>query len=164
MSCFVIDRREFAKVAGWIAGVADNKNRFGEPAVWYWDNDAKKVILGEDWLKKMMWVYDCNAKSVAESWNEDESKIRLEHSEEEKKLFDEYRKKGKKSFGDVMEFRNAVKDYIGFVNSVLYQIEDVELSKQVGAFMNAVGMKLSEKVFGESKLWGNFEIKIVLSQ
>ena len=115
MSSFIIDKKEFVKCAGLVYG-AESKKR--DPHRYFMDRVLKEFIH----------VYNLNVLSVNEQYNEDTVPEEGMFTE----VFEEYARKGAHEwFHNRQEFRFNL---IQFFSSVLYQIENEDMSRAASAW------------------------------
>lgn len=167
MSSFVISKVEYIKAAGFFAGLAKQKNYFGEPLIYWWSNSTKSILTDEDYLSAFSKMFEMNAKSVALQYGDkqisyDDSDYKAEFTKYMQIAAKLYTKA---QFGDIAPLKSAIYDFRHFCRSVNYQIEDPKLSAEVNKFMNKAQMfllgLLSQVEHHESDCWGSFDIEEV---
>lgn len=123
MSSFVIDKVEYIKAAGVIAGIYGIKKR--REGLWLYDyTNHKRICSPEDLYELFEGFYMMNLRSVEEQYNEPKTPgDGLKYSAE----FTAYRKKGinavinsRTYFGEILVKLNT------FFQGALYQIENEE--------------------------------------
>ena len=70
MSSFVISKQEYIKAGGFFAGLAEQKNYYREPVIYWWDSTKGGLLDAEDYYKAFASLYEMNARSVMLQYGE----------------------------------------------------------------------------------------------
>lgn len=142
MSSFVIDKREYIKAAGLMYGIEASNNH---PHRYFLENVRKNFVK----------CYELNVDSVNEQYGDDSGKDGCEYDD----LFNEYCSIGKVVKSDVFHFTEFRFNLMKFFRSVLYQIENEEMSQFVNAFFFECTSKLfSSELHAVEGWWGDIEL------
>lgn len=165
MSSFVISRTDYAKAAGFIAGIASAKY-CGSPALFLYDYSRGRRYTAADFFPAFEWLYNLNLKSVClqyedspEEWEEpaDVENVRAVFNEWRTKTETAYYMKPAQVVHGIAEFKR-------FCASILYQIEDPECERLAKGFVYRLCFALNdvtERLSGqELESWGAFEIDL----
>lgn len=136
MSSFVISKKEYVKAAGFIAGLASQKNFYREPLVYWYSFKKKRILTPDDYYDMFVSMYRANAKSVQLQYNDKEPENDPEDYKDEfqtmitatHEMFVACTIKG--DHKAKQQFINSIFEFHGFSRSVNYQIEDEELNKR----------------------------------
>lgn len=150
MSSFVIGKEEFIKAAGLSAGIAKGTD------IYFYDSETGRTLTTADYYQKFVNIFEMNALSVQEQYNDKESYNDYKTYE---KSFDMYYKKGLK-----VTTTNRIMDAVGelnyFFRGVLYQIEKPSYYWKAKNFFDTLIIKLFEKAYPvESENWGSFDFE-----
>lgn len=161
MSSFVISKKEYIRVAGFLAGLADSLY-CGEPALRLWDYSRNRVYTPDDYYKAFVWLHHLNAKSVQLQYKDDEMETDPDNYLGE---FAVYKSKASSMYNYKRQNLPLQVARINlFLNSVLYQIEDQECERQAKGFIYRLMFQLertvSRRVYKEEELdsWSSFEL------
>lgn len=159
MSSFVIDKKEYVKVAGFIAGIAAGVSH-GVREFWLYDHKAGKNTDKELFYKRFVQCYEMNAESVKRQYRDRKAE---QDANEYKREFEQFFKKGKTiQCWSKREQEIAIKNVIQFLNSSLYQTEDEKFSFMMRHWYMSIIEQLTDKVLLsgiEVESWGSFEIE-----
>ena len=145
---------------GALAGLADNKNVFGEPALRIWNYNLGRAYTAEDFQKAGAWLYHLNAVSVAKQYDDPEPDRDPETYDAE---FTAARRRASRIYSvERKDLPSLVYDLNHFFRSIFYQIEDPECEAKAKGFLYRVSFELSgilaKKAGHESECWGEFEL------
>jgi len=167
MSSFVISKSEYMKAAGFLAGLAEEKNCYREQLLRMWNYRDDRVMNDQDFIDAFTTLYKYNALSVQKQYKDKEAE---NDSKKYSKEFAATKKATKQMVLDWHLERNrniemTIYKFQSFSNSILYQIEDEELSTKARFFLAKVQMKLFEvlREFNgiseeETTSWGDFNV------
>ena len=151
MSSYVIDKKEYIKAAGFIAGLTEN---FSVRDFWLYDFSVGRNMTKEDYHRQFSAFYNMNAASVKEQYNDS---VCESDENDYMDIFNEYRKKGRQMY--LADVKSALIDLIDFFDSVCYQVEDDEYNKYMRAFFDRVVVEAFSKIHPhECKCWGDFNL------
>lgn len=160
MSSYVISKANYMRACGALAGLADNRNVFREPALRIWNYNTGRPYDAEDFHKAAAWLYWLNAQSVMKQYDDPEpEKDPNEYAAE----FAASRSQARKLYTKGgAELAAMIYDLNRFFSSILYQVEDPECEAKVKGFLYRVSFELlkllSDRSGHESECWGEFEI------
>lgn len=161
MSSFTIDKKEYIKVAGFIAGIAESYSR-GCREFWVYDRKAGKNTDKDLYYKRFTQCYEMNAASVRGQYHGAEVGADGNNKNEYKKEFEEYYRKGKTVICQSADFqRQAVAEIRNFFHSALYQTEDEKYNFIMTHWFNIILDQLVEHLIIKSydaQSWGSFEL------
>lgn len=168
MSCYVIEKSDYERFAGCIAGIGIQKDYYRENVFYrvafdgkgyhYWDAD--------DFRKDILKLYDLNVKSVSKSWREKLDSDTNNYNNE----FEEGLETATKLYKDAycfntkhLEFKKLIYKMIDFISSIYYQLDDDECRKEAESIIQYYEhnlLKLLKKMdLGyENLCWGDFEL------
>ena len=145
MSSFVIKKQEFAKAAGLLYGIESTK-RF--PHKYFLDHVRENFVR----------CYELNVASVNEQYREEIKVDPLDYDA----LFERYKYRGTKIYYGMGEQVHNLQELTPLLwkwfESVLYQIENDEMHKQVSAWFFVCFGKLYERNLDCEGWWGEIEI------
>ena len=132
MSSYVVDKKEFVKCAGLMHGIENAKR---DKHIWFVDHVR-------EWFEE---AYVLNVRSVNEQYRDNAAPDPLKYDT----LFNQYSRKGESIwtsslFGEAT-FKKIRPALMNFFGSVLYQIENEEMHKEVAAMFFECTRKLYEK-------------------
>lgn len=90
MSSFIVSKAAYMRAAGLIAGIQDYKRNH-----LIYDYSIRNWMQPEDFMTKFSHFYDLNVLSVIEQYNDERMQGTPPTEKECKRIFDEYRKKGR---------------------------------------------------------------------
>lgn len=132
MSSYVIDKKEYIRCAGYIAGLQEAKNRFNESTLYLYNHEAGRLYSRQDIVFEIFNLLKANTLSVCVQYNDYREAKNLynflEPTEEEKKLFNEYIAKGKKAAFDPEALLGIILYVSDFIDCFNYQTS-YDLSK-----------------------------------
>ena len=156
MSSFTIDKKEYVKVAGYIAGIAAGCT--GSREFWLYDTVAKKNTDKELFYKRFVQCYEMNAESVREQYND---KVSDKDTKEYKTEFNAYFKKGRTLCLESQDVKNrALSGIQDFFHSALYQTENEKYNFMMTHYFLLILDELTEHLITNhyaSENWGSFE-------
>ena len=167
MSSFVISKSEYIKAAGFLAGLAEEKDCYREQLLRMWNTRDNRVMNDQDFIEAFTTLYKFNALSVQKQYGDKAAEADDNTYEKE---FKAVKKATKQMCLDWHLCRNhniemTIYKFQSFSNSILYQIEDPELSEKTQFFLAKVQMKLFEVLRNfngiseeETTSWGDFNI------
>lgn len=167
MSSFVISKSEYMKAAGFLAGLAAEKDCYREQLLRMWNSKDNRVMNDQDFIDAFTTLYNFNALSVQKQYKDNEP-------EADKNTYAKEFKAAKKATQQMVldwhleRNRNVemtIYKFQSFSSSILYQIEDPELSDKARFFLAKVQMKLFEVLRNfngiseeDTTSWGDFNI------
>ena len=132
MSSYVIDKKEYIKCAGYIAGLQEAKNRFNESSLYLYNNAVGRLYSKQDIIYELFYLLKANTLSVCVQYNDYQEAKNLydflEPTEEEKALFNEYIAKGKKAAFNPEALLDIILYISDFIDCFHYQTSS-DLSK-----------------------------------
>ena len=145
MSSFVVDKSEFVKAAGLMYGIERAKR---DSHLYFLENVRKEFVK----------AYELNVASVNEQYHDDCMPDGASYDT----LFEEYKKKGEDVYNSTIfgrdDLRKVRNGLFTFFRSVLYQIENEEMSKEVSSFFFDCLSKLYEREYRSvDGWWGEIE-------
>lgn len=156
MSSFVISKKEYIKVAGYIAGIAAGCT--GSREFWLYDQKEGKNTDKELFYKRFVQCYEMNAESVKDQYNDKEAE---RDTNDYKKEFNEYFKKGRTLHLESQEVKiRALSGIQIFFHSALYQTEDQKYNFMMTHYFFRIQDELTEHLLTNhytSENWGTFE-------
>ena len=145
MSSFVINKREYIKAAGLMYGIEASKNH---PHRYFLENVRKNFVK----------CYELNVDSVNEQYGDESGKDGPDYDYE----FTQFCKIGERikcGLHESMTFKELRINLIKFFRSVLYQIENEEMSQFVCAFFFECTSKLFDsELCAVEGWWGDVEL------
>lgn len=169
MSCYVINKQDYAKVGATLGAFTEIQSYYREPILYKYNFEKGKLSDWQDIQKDILKLFDINLKSVSESWNED-LKDTEEIDQTECIKYKEYIKKlWRKRQMDIRyqtEFDKVMFSIYQFFRSVSYQIDNRELNEQanniIGKYSNYLLeiMRESKHIENDTSCWGAFELDI----
>lgn len=146
MSSFVINKREYIKAAGLMYGIEMSKR-----------GNAHRYFL-ENVRKNFAKCYELNVDSVNEQYGDESGKDCSDYDYE----FTQYCKIGERikcGLHESMTFKELRINLMQFFRSVLYQIENDEMSQFVSAFFFECTSKLFDsELYAVEGWWGDVEL------
>ena len=132
MSSFVIEKRQFARVGGFCAGLAECSD-CGSPALWVYDFSRGRVYRPEDYKPAFDWLFRLNAESVQKQYHDDDPETDAESYQAD---FNEYRRKAR----DMWHFHpdklpGAAAAVRSFFSCLFYQVEDPDCDAKIKGFV-----------------------------
>lgn len=125
MSSYVIDKKEYIRCAGYIAGLQEAKNRFNESALYLYNHEAGRLYSKQDIILELFNLLKANTLSVYVQYNDYREAKNLydflEPTEEEKALFNEYAVRGKKAAFDPETLLGIILYVSDFIDCFNYQ-------------------------------------------
>lgn len=159
MSSYIIDKKEFIKAAGLVAGLAETLGGRVD-RIWIYDYETGRNSTAEDYYRKFVACYKMNALSVIEQYRGDEVGAPANDTNEYKKEFKEYQQYGK-SIGYTREnLKEVVLELRQFFHSALYQTENDNFNQQMRYYFQQIIDELIPYALPgyETKSWGGLEI------
>lgn len=145
MSSFVIDKKEYMKAAGLMYGIENAKQHTHR---YFLDNVRAKFVR----------CYELNVASVNEQYGVNDAPDELSYDY----IFKRYSTLGDRIKNGLVEgtsYQWLRRRLMRFFSSVLYQIENEEMSKEVAAFFHECTVKLfDEELYAIEGWWGNIEL------
>ena len=167
MSSFVINKKDYSRLAGALAAIGLCKDYYGENNFYKWNSKKGRIYNSDDIEGEIMSLYDLNVKSVNLQYginsSGDDAEYRADFEKYYNKVIALYRRAYAFHDRASKEEFNKLCYYINdFFSSVGYQIEDVECCKKAAEIMNwysrallRVMKKINETQ--ESMTWGSFD-------
>lgn len=161
MSSFVIDKKEYIKAAGIVAGIAEASKKRTICGVsrelWVWDYEHDRNSTPEDYYRRFVECFEMNALSVAEQYKEDDL---WTDSNDYKKDFSAAILTGKKLFNEKGEkLKNAIMELRQFFHSASYQTEKYEYMFKMEMYFYKILEQLMPYLWiYEPESWGDLKI------
>lgn len=160
MSSFTISKKEYVKVAGYIAGIADSYSR-GCRNFWVYDRKENKNTDKALYYKRFVQCYEMNAASVKDQYNGDEVGAASTDTNDYKAQFNAYYRKGSALIcASVNDQRHAVAEIRQFMHSSLYQTENEKYNFMMTHWYMTILDQLTEFLLlgggYEAQSWGEF--------
>lgn len=155
MSSYVIDKKEYIKIAGFLAGLQSAK-KYGDSALYFWNTETHSLYTASELYSLLTAVYECNALSVAIQYNISPAIDQNTYNS----TFEEYKKISYNLYS--MSYYTSLKKYyysfIGFIRCFNYQTEDNFLNEKGMNILKTILFKLSCCIFEKdsSGFWGTF--------
>ena len=151
MSSFVIDKKQYMKAAGYIAGVAK------ELKLWIYNFGANRNMIPEDYKKFFAACYKMNALSVAIQYNDPEPEKDINTYDD---IFNEYMEYGKRDAITLDHLKENIIELHSFFNSALYQVETPEYFNKMSRFFHLIESQLLPHMLPgyKSDSWSEFKI------
>jgi len=160
MSSFTISKKEYVKVAGYVAGIANGCSS-GVHEFWLWDSKEHKNTDKDLFYKRFVQCYEMNAESVKKQYKGAEVGASSNDQNEYKTEFNKYYKKGQALvMEDTNTINQAVSEINNFFHSSLYQTEDEKYNFMMTHWYNSILDQLVERLLlrsYESESWGEFK-------
>ena len=137
MSSFVINKKEYMKAAGLVAGLAQ------ELQLWLYDMETRRNSTPEDYRRKFEECFTMNCLSVQDQYNDDSPYTDSNSYDQE---FNEFQKLGKQlayNGGEVLT--NAIRELQSFFDSASYQTEYEPYMYKMNMFFNSIIVQLYKK-------------------
>lgn len=154
MSSFVINKKEYIKAAGAVAGLADVHE------IWYFSYETQRNMNADDYYNKFVECFEMNALSVQEQYKDkDVWTDSNDYKAEFKKAFNY----SKFATMDYRKEQELVFELLQFFSSAEYQTEKESYYYKMKMFFNQILVSLFKAVFMkgyESESWGSFNIAI----
>lgn len=148
MSSFVISKKEYVKAAGFMAALAEQKDHYREPIIFWYSYGTGRILTATDYYNAFIKIYNLNAKSVQLQYNDEKpAEDSCEYTDE----FDEMRVETAKLYQQAtiwgsseakQQLTNSIFEFSLFARSINYQIEDRKIADKVNKFMNKCQMFL----------------------
>ena len=168
MSSFIIDKREFIKIAGLLAGLQNTEAHDSAKSIYWWNPEAMKLHDDESIMALMASCWRYNALSVCRQYNDPISSLEAYKISDKEKtaLFNEYKKIGRNLINNIYPDA-ALKDYfyalVKFASSYSYQTEDEVMNKAGMEILQEALYLIAKKAFFKeyeaSQAWGEFTIE-----
>ena len=153
MSSFVIEKREYIKAAGAIAGIVEASSR-GINEVYIYDHQAGRKMTEADFYNRFVECYEMNAISVQEQYPMDEL---CTDSNDYMTEFKEYKKIGRRAAFDDRKLREIIFNLRDFLKSVEYQTEKEAYYFKMKMLFNEILVQLIGLLYPhECECWGDF--------
>ncbi len=160
MSSFTIDKREYIKAAGIVAGIAQASARgTGRGQMWIYDYETRRNSTPEDYHRVFTECYEMNAISVAEQYHDRTPET---DSNEYKPEFKAAIKAGEKLYmlkGE--KLKNAIMELRHFFGSAIYQTEKYEYMFKMQFYFFKIEDQLMRYLYTapeDLKSWGSLKI------
>lgn len=156
MSSFTIDKKEYIKAAGLVAGIAETYNR-GPREFWIFCRETGRNSTPEDYHKQFSDFATMNALSVAEQYGDETADT---DAGEYRSDFEEYRKAGQQiAMSGGNKLKHAMMELRSFFRSAEYQTENDSYRWQMEIYFARIIDQILEKLNpGEWQSWGTLEI------
>jgi len=136
MSSFTIDKRDYMRCAGLLAGIAEGTER-SPYHLWVYDYQTNRNMKAEDYKREFEKLYQMNALSVQEQYHDQDSSMDLETYDAD---FRTYQKRGKlAAVGlDKISLKEWINNLNRFFGSAIYQTEKSEYMFQMEFFFGRI--------------------------
>lgn len=153
MSSFVIEKAEYIKAAGAIAGIIEGSN-YGIREVFVYDYQNHRRMEDKDFYNRFVECFEMNSLSVQEQYTDGD---RYTDSNDYMDLFFEYKNVGKKSAYDDCKLREIIFNLRDFLRSAEYQVEKEAYFFKMKMLFNEILVALMGLLYPhECECWGNF--------
>lgn len=150
MSSFIIEKREYIKAAGIIAGIAEARK------LWVFDYQSNRNSNPEDYHRRFTECFEMNALSFKEQYNEAEV---FTDGNEYRQTFKEYLKKGRSLAGKPNELKHAIFELKQFMSGAEYQTEKDAYFFKMQMYFNSILIALMDCLRDhEPESWGTLEL------
>ena len=129
MSSFVVNKSEYIKAAGIVAGIAAARS------LWIWDYEKHRNMMPEDYHRVFSECYTMNALSVQEQYHDTEPAT---DSRDYMALFKEYMQKAKAATMRPDRLRENILDLHSFFGCAEYQTEKEPYYFKMLMFFNRI--------------------------
>lgn len=161
MSSFVIDRKEYIKLAGFVAGLQECKDRGRESVLYWWDEENNCLMTRERIIETILSIHTCNVMSV------DKKNVKLYNlstslNVDENTLFVKYYLLAKNSLYENEKLRNAIDVLNSFIACFNYQVDDRELRGYGMEILTLLSYKFGNvynNIFNDDMCWGDFDLE-----
>lgn len=160
MSSYTIDKKEYIKAAGIVAGIAQESDRgHSRDKFWLYDYETQRNSTPEDFYRRFSECFTMNALSVQEQYQDEDP---WTDGNEYRAEFSVAISAGKKLYnhgGD--DLKNAVMELRQFFHSAIYQTEKYAYMFKMQMYFHEIMDQLTPLLWGyEPESWGNLTIKI----
>ena len=156
MSSYVIEKRDYIRCAGLLAGIADYYNKTPRE-LWIFDHGHGRNMTTPDYHEAFSHLYDLNAESVQEQYGDDMRETDTNtYDDDFKKYFAEGRKT---AFAGSVPILKVVKKLNEFFRSALYQTEKRESAHEMQRFFWCIMTALISRITSDDEthgFWGAF--------
>ena len=150
MSSFVIEKKEYVKAAGLVAGIAESKE------IWFYSYKVQRNRKAEDYYNDFVECFEMNALSVQEQYKDSDAEF---DSNTYMDTFQEYKKIGKKACFNYRDIVPIAVKLTDFFSSAIYQTEKESYMYKMQMFFNAISTKLFMAAYPhECECWGDLNI------
>lgn len=152
MSSYVINKKYYVRVAGYISGIAKELN------VQVYNYTENRNFTEEDYYKLFCTLYDANAISVQKQYHDD---TRETDSDDYMQDFNAYKKIGVKDVYN-HDYKKILVNLNSFFSSCKYQIEQPTLEKFAVNTLNKIFVAIFDRTIGSdfnTECWGSFEVE-----
>ena len=156
MSSFIIDKRDYMRAAGLLAGIAEaTKHRTYQ--LWIYDYTTHRNMTAADYQREFEKCYQMNALSVQEQYHDDDSAMDLNKYAVD---FNEYKRKGRQAAMDDVQLEEWIYNLNTFFGSALYQTEKESYGFQMQYFFGRIITALVRLLDGDNdrmNFFGSFD-------
>ena len=159
MSSYTIDKKEYIKAAGIVAGIAEASGRgAGTRQLWLYDYETRRNSTPEDYYRRFAECFTMNALSVAEQYHDREP---YTDSNEYRAEFKKAMQTGARLYmmqGD--KLKRAIMELHRFFASAIYQTEKYEYMFKMQFYFHNIESQLMTYLYnaGDLQSWGTLEI------
>lgn len=164
MSSFVINKKEYMKVAGFIAGLQAEQR--GSSWLYWYNLKEGHLYTDKEIIRVFYQLYMWNAISVMEQYEDTQM---AENTDEINGEFDEYKKHAKRivDMGNWNDLQKAMYKLANFASCYNYQTENEVFAKKGMTVLNEVLQKIATRlsdimgdIYGREKYtaWGDFNL------
>lgn len=173
MSCYVISKSDYEKVAGCIAAIGTQLDYYREQNFYRceWNGTGYHLWDADDFRKDILKLYDLNVESVSKSWRK---KLDIDDATYQKEFLQGYELALKlwrnrvDTIYDIANLEKLIYMINDFFKSVNYQLDDDECREKANKIMGYyqgqfVNLLKRIKVGYESLAWGEFDLSVLQS-
>lgn len=157
MSSYVIDKKEFVKIAGFLAGLQAAK-KYNESVLYFYNMETHSLYTDHELYIMLNTVYECNVLSVALQYGE----TPVTDTAAYKDIFETYKHNSYMLFNDsrFTTLKEYYYSFIAFIRCFNYQTEDQFLNEKGMNILKTILFKLSCCIFANNTAgyWGEFSI------
>jgi hypothetical protein len=149
MSSFTINKKEYVKAAGLVAGIAAAEK------LWVYDYEYKRNMTPDDYYTRFVECYEMNETSVAEQYSDKTNFDLCEYKAD----FNRYMRIGNHATLYPEKLRSIIIALSDFFRSAVYQTENYSYMFRTRAFYDHLISNLFPLLFPhEVDSWGSLEI------
>lgn len=157
MSSFTIDKKDYMKCAGLVAGMAKELN------IWLYDYETRRNSNEDDYKRRFTECYEMNALSVNEQYRGEDVGAKSGDTKSYDKEFKTYYKIGQQIVWTRENIQKTVMEIEIFLSSSIYQTEKEPYMFKMQMFYDRLLVELFKATSNISnddlKSWGSFEIE-----
>lgn len=157
MSSFVVNKEEYIKAAGIVAGIAEAKNGGSLDRFWIYDYERGHNMTAADYYDRFAECYTMNALSVQEQYHDDmPERDDCDYMD----TFTSYKDKAKRLIMQPEKLKNIILDLHRFFRCAEYQTEKEAYFWKMTTFFNRITNQLLPLMAParEECGWGSLEL------